>query len=98
MTVEVIFSPEATDDLISLYDYLADGAGEARAFAFVDSIRLQCLDLATFPQRGSQWNDLRPGLRTIGFRRRVTIAFHITPTQVVIDRILYAGRNLAELF
>jgi len=29
-----------------------------------------------------------------GFERRVTIAFHITPEKVVIDRILYGGRDL----
>jgi hypothetical protein len=29
--------------------------------------------LETFPQRGTRRDDLRPGPRTIGFRRRVTI-------------------------
>ena len=31
-----------------------------------------------------------------GFDRRVLIAFHITPELVVIDRILYGGRDLAK--
>jgi toxin ParE1/3/4 len=39
-------------------------------------------------------NDLRPGLRTVGFEGRVTIAFHVDPNTVTIDRILYGGRDL----
>ena len=45
-----------------------------------------------------QRDDLRPGLRTTIYRRRATVAFHITATQVVIDRILYGGRDLPALF
>jgi toxin ParE1/3/4 len=42
-------------------------------------------------------DDLRPGLRTTAFRRRVTIAFHITEMTVTIDRVLYGGRDLEPL-
>ena len=52
----------------------------------------------TFPERGTRRDDLRSGLRTTTYRRRVTIAFHIATTQVVVDRILYSGRYLAALF
>jgi toxin ParE1/3/4 len=38
-----------------------------------------------------------PGLRIIGFERRVAIAFHIDPGRVTIDRILYGGRDLGVL-
>ncbi|WP_353954867.1 hypothetical protein [uncultured Methylobacterium sp.] len=33
-----------------------------------------------------------------GFERRVTIAFHLMGDHVVIDRILYAGRNVQAAF
>ena len=55
-------------------------------------------DFTDFPQRGTLRDDLAPGLRVIGFDRRVTIAFHTGPDKVTIDRILYAGRDLASLF
>ena len=51
-----------------------------------------------FPERGAQRDDLRPGLRVIGFERRVTIAFHITSETVVIDRVFYGGRDLTGAF
>lgn len=69
-----------------------------RAHGYTDRIIATCRNLATFPERGTRRDDLRPGLRTTTFRRRVTIAYHITATQVVIDRILYGGRNLPPLF
>lgn len=98
MTHEVIFAPEALTDLFELYDFIAADAGPVRAHGYTDRIVATCRNLATFPERGTRRDDLRPGLRTTTFRRRVTIAYHITATQVVIDRILYGGRNLPALF
>jgi plasmid stabilization system protein ParE len=51
-----------------------------------------------FPQRGARRDDLRPGLRSTGFRRRVTIAFHLNAGTVVIDRVFYGGRDVEGFF
>jgi toxin ParE1/3/4 len=51
-----------------------------------------------FPERGTRRDDLRPGLRIVGYRRRVTIAFHVGDDSVTIDRVLYGGRDLAPAF
>ena len=85
-------------DLFDLYDYIAADSGAERARNYTDRIVTTCRNLVIFPERGMPRDDLRPGLRTTTYRRRVTIAFHITATQVVIDRILYAGRELPALF
>jgi hypothetical protein len=47
------------------------------------------------PERGTQRNDLRPGLRTVGYRRRATILFELDQQarKVVILGIYYAGRS-----
>jgi toxin ParE1/3/4 len=45
-------------------------------------------------ERGTRRDDIRVGLRVVGFERRVTIAFHVDPKRVTIDRILYGGREL----
>jgi toxin ParE1/3/4 len=91
---EVVFAPEARSDLLDIYDYIAARSGPARALGFTERLVSYCTSLAVFPQRGTQRNDLRPGLRIIGYRRRVTIAFHVTSDTVIIDRILYGGRDL----
>jgi toxin ParE1/3/4 len=93
----VVFAPEAIDDLRSLYDIIADASLPARALSYVEELRQYCLDLAHFPERGTRRDAIRPGLRTIGYRRRVTVTFHIMETDVVIDRLLYGGRDLEDL-
>jgi len=60
-------------------------SGAERARNYTDRIVATCRNLVTFPERGTPRDDLRPGLRTTTYRRRATIAFHITATQVVID-------------
>jgi toxin ParE1/3/4 len=49
--------------------------------------------LTTFPERGTSWDEIWPGLRTIGFERRATIIFQMNPTEVLIVRILYGGQD-----
>jgi len=91
---EVVFAPEARDDLIQLYDHIAADAGTARAHAYTQRIVDYCESFVVFPERGTRRDGLRPGLRTIGFGRRLTIVFHVGDVQIVIDRVLYGGRNL----
>ncbi|WP_203072437.1 type II toxin-antitoxin system RelE/ParE family toxin [Falsiroseomonas ponticola] len=94
MTHRVVFAPEALDDLRDLYDVIADASLPERALGYVEALRRHCLGLAEFPERGTRRDAIRPGLRTLGYRRRVTIAFQVTGSTVTILRLLYAGRDL----
>jgi toxin ParE1/3/4 len=96
-TYSVIISDEAEADLVAIYDYIADRAGTNTAFRFVESIETYCLGFASVPERGTRRDDVRPGLRTVGFRRRATILFEFLPgsDRVVIHGIYYAGRSLS---
>ncbi len=98
MDREVVFAPEALGDLRELYDFIVLDAGTSRAQSYTDRIIAHCLGLVTFPERGTRGDDLRPGLRITTWRRRVTIAFHITDTNVAIDRILYGGHDVTAIF
>jgi toxin ParE1/3/4 len=95
---EVILSPEAVGDLISLYDYIAADSGPARAVAYIGRINDYCARFDFAAERGTRRDDIRPGLRIVGFERRVTIAFHVDPATVTIDRILYGGREVEDAF
>jgi toxin ParE1/3/4 len=90
----VVFSPEAAADLFELYEYIAKQSGPARAIGYIQRIENHCSAFKFSPERGTRRDDVRPGLRIAGFERRVTIAFHVEPTRVVIDRILYGGRDV----
>ena len=87
----VVFAPEAEDDLLKLYDWLTGKAGAAVAIGYIDRIELFCskLDLASI--RGTARDDVRAGLRIIGFERRIAIAFVVGDDDVLILRIFHGG-------
>jgi len=97
-TYRLVFSPEARTDLVELYDYIADQAGRSRAMAYLERVERFCSEFTDFPLRGTRRDGLRSGLRTIGFERRITIAFHVGADLVTIDRVLYGGRDVDRMF
>src|SRR5580704_9229934 len=75
---EVVFRPAAQRDLDALYRYIRDkGGGAVVAIGFIRRIREHCLGFANFPERGARRDDIRRGLRLVGFERKVTIAFSV---------------------
>jgi toxin ParE1/3/4 len=97
MARRVIILPSAARDLHSLYTYIRDRSGPEVAIGFVRRIRAYCEGFETIPERGRRRDDLRPGLRLVGFERRVVIAFTVTAATVEIGRILYGGRDVDAL-
>lgn len=93
MSFSVVFTPEAQDQLVELYRYIADAASSEVAARYTDAIVTFCEDLAAFPHRGTARDDIRPGLRTVGFRRRVIIAFAVLDRAVVVIGVFYGGRD-----
>lgn len=87
----VLFAPEARDDLVRLYDWIAEAAGRETALAYIGRIEAFCRSLNIASERGTRRDDIRPGLRIVGFERRVTVAFTVTETKVTILRLFYAG-------
>ncbi|MGH1559980.1 type II toxin-antitoxin system RelE/ParE family toxin [Caulobacter segnis] len=52
--------------------------------------------LRDFPERGAPRFDVRPGLRTLPFRR-VTITYAVEEGQVVIVGIFYGGQDYESI-
>ena len=97
MRRRVVFAPEAQDDLLSLYTYIANQSEPSTAIGYINRIERYCLGFDLAGERGTRRDDIRPGLRIVGFERRVTIAFHVEPDAVIIDRIFYAGRDVDRI-
>ena len=89
----VEFAPEALEDLIQLYDWIADAASAETAIGYIDRIETYCRGMGLASERGHKRDDIRSGLRIVGFERRVTIAFTVSETHVTILRLFYGGRN-----
>ncbi len=98
MRYKVSFRPEAEADLFGIYGYINERSGQTRAGDYIARIEAVCMALATFPERGTKRDDLAPGIRTIGFERRATIAFRVEKNIVRVIRILYAGRDFDASF
>lgn len=94
MVRRVDFAPEARDQLLAIYRFISDHANAEVALTFTSALADYCESFATFPHRGTARDDLRPGLRTIGFRRRATIAFRVEDDAVLILGIFYRGQDV----
>ena len=93
----VAFAPEARDDLIRLYDFIADAASPETAIRYVERIEAYCRDMGVAAERGRRRDDVRPGLRVVSFEGRVAIAFTMTEDRVTILRLFYGGRDWEAL-
>jgi toxin ParE1/3/4 len=98
VTRGVSFSPEAEKQLLALYTYIADAKSADVAHGYVSAIVEFCQSIGEFPHRGTARDELRLGLRTIGFRRRVTIAFVVNKDErVTVVGLFYGGRDYESL-
>lgn len=95
MPHRIIVTPEARDQIDQLYRYIAIAAQDAgTALRFVDRLLDHIATLAEFPLRGTPREDIRPGLRTIPWKRRATIAYVVEQHDVVVVGVFYAGRDM----
>ena len=94
---KVVFSPEAIDDLNGLYDWVASVAGLTVALQYIERIETFCMRLDLASERGVLRDDIRPGLRVVGFERRLAVAFSVEAEIVIIYRLFYGGQNWEEL-
>jgi toxin ParE1/3/4 len=92
----VVFDRDAHNDLAAIRDYIAKKRGAEFAETFVRRVILHCESFATVPHRGTKRDAIRSGLRTVTWRRTVTVAFIVQDQtdQVVILGLFYRGRDV----
>jgi toxin ParE1/3/4 len=96
-TYQVIFSPEAEEQLSSLYRYIAVEASPNIAERYTDAIVTFCEGLTTLPHRGNCRDEIRPGLRITNYRKRTAIAFEVGEEFVSIIGIFHGGQDYETL-
>ena len=90
---KVSFRPLAEVDLFGLCRYIARKL-DTTSPGLTSSASSKPADPSQFsPRRGTRRNDIRPGIRTLGFERRASIVFQVRKTEVVIVRIFYGGQD-----
>lgn len=93
----IVVTPEAHDHLDAIYDYIAAATSPEIAQNFASGILDHIAKLTDFPRRGTTRDDLRPGLRTIAWQRRVVIAFVVEETAGDVTGIFYGGRDFEAI-
>lgn len=93
MTHRVIFAPRAEAQLVKLHKDIGDRSAPEIGERYTAAIVKYCLALSTFPHRGTQRDDIRRGIRTVGYRRRATIAFEVAGDTVNILGVYYGGQD-----
>lgn len=94
----VVFAPEAVEDLNQLYDWIAGQASPTVAMGYLERVEAFCGRLSVGSERGQLRSDIRPGLRIVGFERRLTVAFAVQLETVTVLRVFTAGRNWETSF
>jgi toxin ParE1/3/4 len=87
---QIIFSLTSRADLALIESWITENAGAKTASNYSKRI---CQRLETGSERGTKRDEIRLGMRVIGFEKRVNILFVVAPTAVTILRIFYGGRN-----
>ena len=95
---EIIWRPEARDDLLAIYDWVAMQADPATALGYTSRIEAFVQRLGNFPHRGTARFDIAPGLRTLVFERRIKIGYRVTAGEVSILRLIHSARNFSSAF
>lgn len=91
----VAFAPEAEQNLVELYAYIAEHGSPTVAQRYTEAIIEYCEGLANFAHRGTRRDDIRPGLRVTNYKRRAVIAFEVNEGSetVTILGVYYGGRD-----
>lgn len=94
----VRLAPEAEADLVGLHAFIVERSGSAvTADRYLERIDEFLASFDVFPERGTVRNELRPGLRLVGFERSVSMAFIVENDDVVVLRILPGGEEFYYL-
>jgi len=92
----LIFSPQAEQDLIDIWDFIAQDNIDA-ADRIYDDIEQKCEALAQAPGMGRTRDELAPSLRSFPVGKYV-IFYRLIEDGIEIARILHGARDLKSIF
>lgn len=78
MTGRINFTPEARHQLHHLDEWITEKASADTARRFVAAILDHIDGILVFPLAGRARDDVRPGIRTITFKKRTLVAYEVS--------------------
>lgn len=89
--------PAAARHLAAIEARIAEEATDDIARRFVGLILDRCHALEMYPGRGTPRDDIRPGVRTLVFKRNVVIVYAVQGEDVAVLGISWRGQDLGSL-
>ena len=89
----VVFTKAARADTLDIYEWISANSSWETAGRFIARLERAFMSLDVAAERGTSRDDVRKGLRLVGFERSLTIVFEVTNEEVHILRIFRAGRD-----
>jgi toxin ParE1/3/4 len=100
MKYRVVILPEAKEDLINVYLYVAGHDSVSRADALIDALEEKCESLSENPARGHVVAELKrvhvEGFREVHYKQ-FRIVFQISEKNVYVHAVLDGRRELQEI-
>ena len=89
--------PAAARQLAAIEARIAEEATDPIARRYVAAVLETCFALDVFPDRGTPRDDIKPGLRTLVFKRNVLIAYAVEADRVAVLGIGWRDQDIARL-
>jgi plasmid stabilization system protein ParE len=89
----LVYSAASQRDIEKIRRYITMKSSARVAANYLDALAEFCGTLCVSPHRGQERAHVRKGLRSVGFKRRVSVIFSVSEKQqtVRIARFWYAG-------
>ncbi len=97
ITYRVVFTPEAAAQSNELYTFIAAASSPERALSYVGGVMGCCESLRHFPYRGTERDDIRPGMRITHYRRRTIILFRVQDGAASILGVFHRGQDYRRM-
>lgn len=91
----LIFTPRATADIDSIYDYTEETWGSGQAEEYTFGIRDFCKSLSAGERRGRKIDDVRCGYQSLSYKYHFII-YRETSNRITVIRILHQRMNISR--
>ena len=92
MTRQLVFRPQAENDLDGIFDFIA-ADNPRRAMTYIEDIRDACRGLCDAPMTGMERSDIRDALRILALWRGIVLAYELPPGKVRVPRVFSGGQD-----
>ena len=94
---EILWSPEALDDIDRLWDYYVHAAGRVTADKILREVAKAVSVIGDFPLAGRARDEIRAGLRSLAVAPQ-TVFYRLKDDRPEIVRVLDGRQDIEEIF